>query len=167
MQGAESPLFYCCKMIDKGKIVELAHKNLVDGMFLVDVTVSANNVINVYIDSNKGITIKDCIAISRGIEGNLDREKEDFELQVSSSGLGQPFKVIQQYINNIGKAVEVISKDGLRTEGVLIEANEDGIILETRKREKVEGHKKKQLIIKNVNFKMDNIKLTKKIISFK
>ncbi len=154
-------------MIDKGKIVELAHKNLSDGMFLVDVTVSANNLINVYIDSNKGITIKDCIAISRGIEGNLDREKEDFELQVSSSGLGQPFKVIQQYINNIGKAVEVISKDGLRSEGVLIEANEDGITLETRKREKVEGHKKKQLIIKNVNFKMDNIKSTKTIISFK
>lgn len=154
-------------MIDKAKIVGLVKEKLTDDMFMVDITISAKNAINVYVDSNIGVTIKECIAISRNIEGNLDREVEDFELQVSSPGLDHPFKVRQQYEKNVGKQVEVINNNGIKTEGTLLEANNEEIILEVRKREKVEGYKKKQLIVEQISFRLNSIKSTKTIISFK
>ena len=82
------------------------------GLFLVAVKVSSANRITVLADKNEGITIEECVAIHRHIENNLDREKEDFELQVSSPGLDLPFGVIEQYIKNQGRKVEVIENDG-------------------------------------------------------
>ena len=154
-------------MIDKKEIVAFVTENLGDGFFLVDASVSTNNVIHVYIDSNKGATLEDCIAISRKIEKNLDREKEDFELQVSTPGLGQPFKVMQQYTKNIGRKVEVISTEGAKFEGELIEVSKDGITLESIRKEKIEGRKKKQFIKEKLSLRMEQIKSTKSIISFK
>ena len=100
-------------------------KNLVDqwlegkDYFLVDIEISRDNKIVVEIDHADGVWIEDCVELSRFIEDHLDREAEDFELEVGSAGLGQPFKVAQQYVNFVGKEVEVLDADGKKYKGVL------------------------------------------------
>ncbi len=154
-------------MIAKEDVVKLVEERLDDQMFIVDITVSSNNDIRVYVDGFDGMTVKQCISLSRNVEHNLDREEEDFSLQVSSPGLSHSFKVIQQYAKNVGKEIEVVTTEELELEGLLKKSDDDGIILETSKREKVEGHKKKQLIVKEYNLKYDEIKSAKAVISFK
>ncbi len=154
-------------MADKAKIEEFVLQELEEGMFLVEVNVSPSNLIQVYVDSYDGLTIDKCVAISRSIEQKLDRDSEDFELQVSSPGLSEPFKVKEQYLKNIGREVEVVKPDGEKLEGELLEANDEGFLLKTAKREKVEGHKKKQLIVKEHQFKYGEIKSAKVVVSFK
>lgn len=154
-------------MIETGKIEQLVGEKLDDGMFLVDVQVNAANVIRVFIDSFDGITIDQCIAVSRHIESSLDREKEDFELQVSSPGLSEPFKVKEQYLKNVGRQLEVDTHDGRKLAGIIKVASPDGILLETSTREKVEGHKKKQLVVKEHNIDYSDIKSAKVVVLFK
>ncbi|MFM7023480.1 MAG: ribosome assembly cofactor RimP [Flavobacteriales bacterium] len=116
--------------------------------FLVEAKVNAGNKISVLVDGKEGIPISDIVGVSRKIEGSLDREKEDFELMVSSPGLDQPFKVLPQYLKYIGKKVEVKTGDGKKIQGVLISAEEEGIVLETSEKVKLEGKKKKVLEVK-------------------
>jgi len=97
------------------------------GSFLVDVTVDSNNKIIVIVDRDEGIGIDDCGLISRRLESRLDRDREDFALEVSSPGLDSPFRVIEQYHKNKGKKVRVVAKDGRTTEGLLSEVSDDGI----------------------------------------
>ena len=134
-----------------------------EGYFLVEVKVSATNSIKVFIDSEGAVSISDCIAVSRHIEKNLDRETQDFELEVSSPGMDLPFKVFKQYTKNIGRKVKVLEKDGKETEGVLKEVTEVFITLEK------EASKKKKATEENllVQINFNNIKETKKIITFK
>ena len=100
-------------MIDRQKVVELANEWLTDKeYFLVDVVISKDDKITVEIDHAEGVWIEDCAELSRHIESGLSRDTEDYELEVGSAGLGQPFKVIQQYKNHIGLEVEVLAKDG-------------------------------------------------------
>jgi ribosome maturation factor RimP len=153
-------------MINRDLIVQLVEEKLTDGQFIVSIKISSTNHISVIVDSFSGLTIKHCMDISRHIEGSLDREAEDFELQVSSAGLGEPFKIHQQFQKNKGKDVEVVMTDGTKLEGTLKEINEDGFELETRKREKVEGHKKKQLIVQVHRIEFDKAKTVKNIIKF-
>ena len=138
-----------------------------DKMFIIDITVSERNVINVFVDSFDGFNIEQCIAISRHLEHNLDREEEDFELQVSSPGLNESFKVNEQFVKYIGRPVQVKTLSEEKLEGVLLEADKEKIVLETSAREKVEGHKKKQLIVKQHLLKYEEIKSAKAVISFK
>ncbi len=154
-------------MIDKGKVIELVEEKLDENMFLVDVSVSKTNVINVFVDSYEGITIEKCIEISRNVEHNLDRETEDFELQVSSPGLTESFKVRQQYIKYKSREIEVDLTTGEHFKGILQEVNDDEIVVETSKREKMEGHKKKQLIVQENKIKYNEIKSAKAVITFK
>ena len=133
-------------MIDKEKIVGLVREKLEEGMFLVDVSVNSANVIHVEVDCFTGLTIDQCVAISRHIEGNLDRETDDFELQVSSPGADQPFKVKEQYQKNKGRELEVTLTDGTVTKGLLAESDNDGMILETTSKVKLEGKNKKELV---------------------
>lgn len=149
------------------RLAELVEKSSGDEMFIVDITISASNDITVYVDSMSGMTIKQCISVSRNVEHNLDREEEDFALQVSTPGLTRSFKVKQQYIKYTGKEIEVRTSDDVELKGLLKESDDEGIVLETSKREKVEGHKKKQLIVKEYNLKYDEIKSAKAVISFK
>ena len=89
-------------MINKSEIEQIVIAQLDEAtQFLVDITVSTSNKINVYIDGFEGVSIDDCIRVSRAIEGNYDRDVEDFELEVSTAGLDLPFKVIQQYEKNL------------------------------------------------------------------
>lgn len=153
-------------MIDKDTIVQLIEDKLAEDQFIVEIEVSPSNQIMVTLDSDTGITIDHCVQISRLLEENLDREVEDFELQVSSAGLGQPFKVHRQFEKNTGEEVEVVLTNGEKMEGVLKSANQEGIELETNKREKVEGHKKKQLITRIHRIAFDEAKTVKNIIKF-
>ncbi len=148
-------------------------KNLVDqwlegkDYFLVDIEISRDNKIVVEIDHADGVWIEDCVELSRFIEDHLDREAEDFELEVGSAGLGQPFKVAQQYVNFVGKEVEVLDADGKKYKGVL--KGVDGRVFTVTVQEKVkeEGKKRPQLQDKDYQFSMDTVKYCKYLISFK
>jgi ribosome maturation factor RimP len=158
-------------MIDKKtvkRLVEERFAELGEELFIVDISINERNVINIFIDGFEGVTIEQCVSVSRNVEHNLDREEVDFELHVSSPGLSQGFVVKEQYVKYTGKSVEVvITASDKKLEGVLLEVGEEGIVLETSGREKVEGHKKKQLVVKKHNLKYDEIKSTKAVISFK
>ena len=114
-------------MIDKEKVIKLVEEKLDEKMFLVDVSVSKTNAIDVFVDGFDGMTIEKCIEISRNVEHNLDREEEDFSLQVSSPGLTESFKVKQQYIKYQGREVEVVTGSGEQITGTLIEVSDDEI----------------------------------------
>ncbi|GAP68386.1 ribosome maturation factor RimP [Bacteroidales bacterium 6E] len=154
-------------MTDKEKIAGLIREKLDDGMFLVDVSVNSANVIHVEVDSFTGLTIDQCVALSRHIEGNLDRETEDFELQVSSPGADQPFKVKEQYRKNQGREVEVTLTSGVVLKGMLVDSGEEEMILETSAKVKVEGKNKKELVTERKAIPYSEIKKTRVIISFK
>ncbi|PWD99195.1 ribosome assembly cofactor RimP [Marinilabilia rubra] len=153
-------------MITKEQILDLIGEKLEDdGFFLVDVSVKPGNKIDVLIDSEKGVPIEYCVEISRKIEHSLDREVEDFSLEVSSPGIGQPFKVIEQYAKCIGRPVEIVTPDGRVQKGILEEVTEDGFTVSEEKKVKVEGKKKKELQVFNHQFSFDETKRVKEILS--
>jgi len=154
-------------MIDKAIVKKLVEEMLDNKMFLVEINVSQRNVINVFVDSYDGLTIEQCISISRHVEHSFDREEEDFELQVSSPGLSEKFKVKEQFYKYIGREIEIVTISDVELEGVIQSATDEGIILETSVRELVEGQKKKQLVVKQHHLKYDEIKSAKAVISFK
>lgn len=154
-------------MIAKQKVTEIVNEWLTDKeYFLVDVSVSADNCISVEIDHAEGVWIEDCVSLSKHIEANLDREEEDFELEVGSAGIGQPFKVLQQYINHIGKEVEVLAKDGKKYRGVMARANEENFTITIQVKEKPEGAKRPVLVDKECTWSYDEAKYTKYLIKF-
>ena len=128
-------------MIDRQQVIGVAEEWLKnkEGYFLVDVDVTPDNRIVVEIDQAEGVWIDDCVDLSRFIESSLDRDVEDYELEVGSAGIGQPFKVLQQYINHIGQEVEVLPKSGAKLKGILVQADEKGFTIKTTRKEKVEG----------------------------
>ena len=158
-------------MISKSKVLELINERIAElgnGLFVVELTISSNNVIQVELDKHEGnVSINDCMSVSRNVEHNLDREAEDFELQVSSAGLDKPFRVPAQYTKNIGRTVKVVLQNGTKIEGELKAANEKEIVLENSRKEKIEGKKKKELIVEQHVLPMEQIKETKIVISFK
>ena len=153
-------------MIDKNKITQLIEDKLTEDQFIVEIEITTSNQILVTLDGENGITIDHCVQISRLVEGSIDREVDDFELQVSSSGLGQAFKVRRQFVKNIGQEVEVVLTNGEKLEGTIKSIENDEFELETIKREKVEGHKKKQLITRLHRIAFDEAKTVKNIIKF-
>ena len=155
-------------MIDKQRVIELTSEWLADKeYFLVDVTISKDDKITVEIDHADGVWIEDCAELSRHIESGLCRDEDDYELEVGSAGLGQPFKVVEQYIIHIGKEVEVLSKAGKKLKGILKTADKNGFTLAVSTKEKVEGSKRPQLVEEELNFAYDEVKYTKYIINFK
>jgi ribosome maturation factor RimP len=158
-------------MISKKKVLELADERMNElnsGLFVVDISISASNVIHLELDKSYGnVSINDCMSVSRNIEHNLDRESEDFELHVSSAGLDKPFRVLAQYIKNIGREVKLVTNDGKKHEGLLTAATAEEVTLEKSRMEKIEGKKKKELIVEQLVFPMTQIKETKIVISFK
>jgi ribosome maturation factor RimP len=154
-------------MISKDKVREIVEEWLADKeYFLVDVSVSADNCISVEIDHAEGVWIEDCVLLSKHVEASLDRDVEDYELEVGSAGIGQPFKVLQQYINHIGKEVEVLAKDGKKYRGVLARAEESDFSVTVQVKEKPEGAKRPVLVDKEYAWKYDEIKYTKYLINF-
>jgi ribosome maturation factor RimP len=150
-------------MIEKQKIQGLVEEFIKGkGLFLVSVKVSGANRITVQADKNEGITIDECAAIHRHIENNLDRELEDFELQVSSPGLDQPFGVLEQYLKNEGRKVEVIDNEGSKYTGNLKNVTPGGFELEAEI--KIKGKSKE---LKDISFNFEQIKTTRVILTIK
>lgn len=155
-------------MIDRQKVVELAGEWLAGKeYFLVDVIITKDDKITVEIDHAEGVWIEDCAELSRHIESGLSRDSEDYELEVGSAGLGQPFKVVQQYRNHIGLEVEVLGKDGKKYKGILKEVGDEDFLLSVTRKEKIEGAKRPQLVEVDLKFTFDEVKYTKYIIKFK
>jgi ribosome maturation factor RimP len=158
-------------MISKDKVIALAEERmneLDNGLFIVDLSISATNVINLEIDKTEGgVSVKDCVSVSRNIEHNLDREAEDFELHVSSAGLDKPLRVLAQYVKNIGRTVDIKLQNGEKLEGELKAVDEQTITVETSRKEKIEGKKKKELVVEAHALPFADIKETKIVISFK
>lgn len=155
-------------MIDKNVVKSLVEEWL-DGKeyFLVDIEISPDNRIVVEIDHAEGVWIEDCVELSRFIEDRLNRDEEDFELEVGSAGLGQPFKVPQQYINFVGEPVEVLDADGVKVKGTLKSVEGNDFIVTVSEKVKVEGKKRPQLMDVDHTYQMDKVKYTKYLISFK
>lgn len=155
-------------MIEKKTVCQIVDEWLAGkDYFLVEVTISPDDKILVEIDHKEGVWIEDCVGLSRYIESKLNREDEDYELEVGSAGIGQPFKVLQQYINHIGKEVEVLAKDGRKLSGVLKEADEQHFVVTIQKKVKEEGAKRPKLVDEDLTFTYEEIKYTKYLISFK
>lgn len=135
--------------------------------FLVDVEVSLDDRIVVEIDHADGVWIEDCVELSRFIEERLNRDDEDYELEVGSAGLGQPFKVVQQYVNCIGKQVEVLSADGKKVTGTLKAVEEPQFVVTVKEKQKIEGKKKPVMADVDKTYSMDEVKYCKYVIEFK
>lgn len=169
MRGDNSPLFLYA-MINKSRIQELAQERIAEhdpALYIVEIKISGANNILVEIDREQGsVSIEDCVAVSRNIEHNLDRETEDFALEVSSAGIDQPLRVYKQYIKNVGRTVKVKLPEKGSLEGTIVNADESSFTLETKEKRTVEGRKKKEWVIQNVPLKYNEIKETKLVITF-
>jgi ribosome maturation factor RimP len=142
-------------VIDKKKIEKIISGQIEGSdIFVVDLQIKPGNRIHVYLDHPDGINIETCVAYSRLIESNLDRETDDFELQVSSPGLDQPFKVIEQYKKNLGHSVKIITTRGEKFKGKITAVDENGIDMDAEvKVANPEGKKKKtELQSKRLDF---------------
>jgi ribosome maturation factor RimP len=153
-------------MISEEQLVQIVEE-IITGtdMFLVDVTISHANKILVLVDTDKGIMVEECIELSRALEKRLDRDAEDFELEVSSPGLSQPLKILRQYIKNIGRDVAVQTTDNQKLKGRLINATQEGIQLETEVVKKNEKNKKIKTK-ETITLEFSQIKSTKVLVSF-
>lgn len=155
-------------MIEKNVVTQIVNKWLEDkDYFLVDITVSHDDKIVVEIDHAEGVWIDDCVELSKFIEANLSREETDYELEVGSAGIGQPFKVIQQYINHIGKDVETLTNDGKKLVGTMMDADEQKFTIGVPTKIKEPGQKRPILTTVEHTLKYNDVKYTKYLISFK
>ena len=154
-------------MISKERVKELIDERI-EGtdIFVVELSISEGNRIKVLLDADNGLSIDKCVSVSRNIEHNLDRDVEDFELHVSSSGLDNPLKVNRQYVKNIGRTLKVKLEDKT-VEGELESATEEGIVIVERRKERVEGRKKKEWVEEKHEIMYDIIIEAKVVISFK
>ncbi len=152
-------------MIKKEQIEKYALEALSDEYFIVSIQVKKGNIIDIIIDGDHGVSIQKCIDVSRSVEGELDRDIEDFELNVSSAGLGKPFTVRRQYEKNIGKEVEVTPANDKQVSGVIKSVDDDGFDLEVKT---IEKEKKKKIeVVKTLRFNFADNPRVKNIISFK
>ena len=167
MRGLNVPSFITkISMISKQKIADLIEEYLTGtDKFLVDFSISTSNQIIVFIDGDNGVTINDCIELSRKIESNLDREVEDFELNVSSGGLDLGLRVNRQYINNIGKIVDVKLSNGTKFTGILKAVDEKTISIELLPPKK--KRKTEEIVDLNKTIDFKEIKETKIVIIYK
>ena len=135
--------------------------------FLVDVIFGADDKIVVEIDHADGVWIEDCAELSRFLQERLGEELGDYEMEVGSAGIGQPFKVEQQYVNHIGDELEVLGADGKKVQGILKSVSGREFVLTVKEKQTVEGKKRPQLVEVDKAYSMDNIKYAKYVLAFK
>lgn len=161
------PFLFLLNMIKKQAIIDLIETHFEGSdKFIVDVKILKGNVIEIYIDAPNHILIADCVELSRYVESNLDREKDDFELQVSSPGATESFKVLAQYKKYIGTKVKVVTKEGEKHEGILKSANDNEFVLEETRREKKVIGKGNQTVVEDITFTYNQTKETKSVLPF-
>lgn len=137
-----------------------------EDLFLIDFDIVGDNNIKVVIDGDEGVLVEDCIFVSRAVEHNLDREEQDFSLEVTSAGATSPFVHNRQYNKNVGRILEVKTKDGQKLEGTLANVDSEGITLEWKEREAKAVGKGKVTVKKEAQLKFDDILEAKVIIKF-
>jgi len=130
------------------------------GTFLVDVSISAGNQILVRLDDDQGLTIDKCKEINRFLHDSLGEDLNEFELQVSSAGLEEPFRLKRQYFKNTGKQVEILLTNNKKVTGTLASADEENILI-------TEKPKWKHDPVKEIKINYSEIKQTRKLVSFK
>ena len=149
-------------MIDSNIVRELAIEALNGSeSYLVDVVVKPGNSIVVEIDIDEGVDIAEFVKICRHIEESLDRESEDYELEVGSAGVTSPLKIPRQFVKNIGNKVEVLIRGGIKLTGVLAGADQDGFVVTTTKMVKLEGAKRKSEVSEDTRYAYDEVKYVK------
>ena len=151
----------------ENEILKEVSDYLGDDLFLVDLSVNSSKKINLLIDSNEGIKISECVKISKSIRKKLEDRLDEYELNVSSPGVDQPFKVEKQYAKNIGRDIEIVLLTGEKRKGKLLNYKNDRIEIEETKKVKKENSTKKETLIEIVDFETKNVKSTKLVLKFK
>lgn len=154
-------------MIEKQVVEDVVASYLYEAeseLYVIDVAVHPGNRIVVELGSDEGVAIDDCVRLTKHIESQLDREVEDYELEVGSAGLTSPFKVLRQYEAAIGEEVEVLCVGGVKEKGVLQSATAEEIVLVVVRRIKSEGAKRKQDVEQELRLSMEQVLQTKRII---
>lgn len=154
-------------MIGKETIEQLVNE-YIEGtdLFVVEIRVSPSGEIRVFVDNERGVSLEECIGLSRSLENSLNRDEHDFQLEVSSPGLTEPFKVLPQYLKNIGREVELVTAEGLKHTGILTGLTANGLVI--REMLKIRGEKKRPEIKTVENeYDFDRIRSTKLVISYK
>jgi ribosome maturation factor RimP len=161
------PLFIK-NMTFKDKVQELIAVALAERpeLFLVDFSINDANKISINLDGDQGVNLQDCIDVSRAIENQLDREEQDFSLEVASAGVSSPLKFIRQYKKNIGRTLKVKINDAADIEAKLVAADEEKITLEWQAREPKKIGKGKETVDKKAEIPYQNIKEAIVIVSF-
>jgi ribosome maturation factor RimP len=155
-------------MINKEVVKTFVEEWLQNGdYFLVDIIFGADNRIVIEIDHADGVWIEDCAELSRFLQEKLGDELGDYELEVGSAGLGQPFKVEQQYRNHIGDEVEVLQQDGQKQKGILKSVEGRQFTITTQEKQTVEGKKRPVLVDVDKIYSMDAVKSVKYLLAFK
>lgn len=154
-------------MIEKNRVTDIVNAKL-DGSkyYLVDVRVSKNNEIDIEIDADDGVDIDFCVELSRFVESQLDRETEDFELNVGSAGLTTPFKIKRQYEKNLGNQIEVLAADGRKHRGELVAVDGEAFKVDEKVMEKREGDKRKKEYVNTCEYRYDEVKKVTCLIDF-
>ena len=155
-------------MINKETVQTLTEEWLKNNdYFLVDINFAADDRIVIEIDHADGVWIDDCAELSRFLQERLGEELGDYELEVGSAGLGQPFKVAQQYVNHIGDTIEVLTLDGKKMQGVLKAVDGDSFTITVQEKQKQEGKKRPVLVDVDKTFQMNGVKYAKYLLAFK
>ena len=157
-------------MIDKNIIKTAVNEWLEKGdYYLVDLEMTADDRIVIEIDHADGVWIEDCADLSRFLQEKIGEELGDYELEVGSAGIGQPFKVVQQYRNHVGKDVEVLAGDGKKVQGVMKSVSDDGtqFVVTVKEKQQVEGKKRPVLVEVDKTFAISDIKSCKYLLNFK
>lgn len=160
------PLFFGMNFNQKIEALVSSALEEYPSLFLVDLNISADHSIKIVLDGDQEVNVKDCIQISRAIEGSLDRDEEDFSLEVTSSGVGSPLKCPRQYPKNLGRKLEVISIGGVKYQGELVHVEKDTIELQWKQREPKPIGKGKVTVTKNKILTFDEISQTRVMIKF-
>lgn len=165
-EGTKSPLFLYKKMLEK-RVTELLNEAFDErqDLYLISLTVSTDNSIRVIIDGDKGVAVEDCIFVSRAVEHNLDREEQDFSLEVMSAGATEPLINERQYKKHVGRTLKV-KTDEQKLEGVLIDVSGESITLSWKTREPKPIGKGKITVQKTENVPFSAITQAKVVIKF-
>lgn len=154
-------------MLNKEEIRRSVER-IIDGteIFIVDVTVSADNRVVVEIDSPLALDIDTCARITRAIEADFDRDAEDYELEVGSAGLTAPFKVRGQYLKNIGRTVEILTADSRKLRGILVALEGDDLTLRITRKEKAPGEKRPRMVDIDETIPLSIVKKANLVLEF-
>ena len=165
MGDLRSSFFF--KMSFKEQVEQLVKAALDENptLFLMDLSIGGDNTIRILLDGDEGVSLQACMEVSRKVEHNLDREENDFSLEVSSCGVGSPLTLPRQFKKNVERKLEVIDSEDKLVQGTLTTVTEDSFTLEWKAREPKPIGKGKVTVTKTREFKYGSFKNAKVIVS--